>query len=411
MIPPPTAEPTPFASLRWRLGFLYAALFLVVGCYLPYLPVWLRWRQLDADALALLLATPLFVRIIFTPLISIVADHVGDRRRILIGLSYGSLISFLLLWASSSFWAMFAAMVLLAINWTTIMPLSETVAASGMRKAGLDYGKVRLWGSVSFIVASLATGMVIDRMGAVAVLPFLLIAVTFLVVGTHLVPKALTAGMAIRRNKRRLRLADAVDLARSPTFMLFVVAASLIAASHAVYYAFGTIHWRAQGFSAGAIGMLWSIGVVAEIVLFIYSGRIIAKTGASRLLMFAGLGAMLRWTCMGLDLPLIATALVQCLHALSFGAAHIAAIHFLAHAVPEDRAATAQGFYAAIVAGLVLGVATIASGPLYRTLAGGAYEVMAALALLGTAGAFLLMRRWRGGLIVAAAPSTPSLVA
>ena len=373
---------------------------MVVGCYLPYLPVWLRWRQLDADAIALLLATPLFVRIIFTPLISIAADHVGDRRTILIGLAYGSLISFLLLWASSSFWAMFAAMVLLAINWTTIMPLIETVAVSGMRKAGLDYGKVRLWGSVSFIVASLATGMVIDRVGAVSVLPLLLVAVTFLVVGTHLVPKTLTVGAAIPQTKRRLRLADAVDLARSPTFMLFVFAASLIAASHAVYYAFGTIHWRAQGFSAGAIGVLWSIGVVAEIVLFVYSGRIIAKTGAAKLLMFAGLGAVLRWALMGLDLPLIATALVQVLHALSFGAAHIAAIHFLAHAVPEDRAATAQGFYAAIVAGLVLGVVTIASGPLYRTLAGGAYEVMVGLALLGTAGAFLLMRRWRGGLIV-----------
>lgn len=399
-MPPQPAASARFASLGWRLGFLYAALFLVVGCYLPYLPVWLRWRGLDADTIALLLSTPLFVRIIFTPLISIAADHVGDRRIILIGLAYASLISFLLLWASSGLGQMFAAMVLLAINWTTIMPLIETVAVSGMRKAGLDYGKVRLWGSVSFIVASLATGVVIDRVGAASVLPLLLIAATALVLGTHLVPPHLTRAASVPRTKRRLRLADAVELARSPVFMLFVFTASLITASHAVYYAFGTIHWRAQGFSAGAIGVLWSIGVVAEIVLFVYSGRIIAKTGASKFLMFAGLGAVLRWALMGFDLPLAATAVVQCLHALSFGAAHIAAIHFLAHAVPENRAATAQGLYAAIVAGLVLGVVTIASGPLYRMLAGGAYEVMVGLALIGTAGAFLLMHRWRGGLVV-----------
>jgi PPP family 3-phenylpropionic acid transporter len=86
---------------------------------------------------------------------------------------------------------------------------------------------------------------------------------------------------------------------------------------------------------------------------------------------------------------------------MSFGAAHLAAMHFLTHAVPEDRAATAQGLYAAFVAGLVLGAVTVACGPLYRTFAGEAYGAMALIALLGAAGAFFLMQRWRGGIIVA----------
>ena len=395
--PPPTA---PAVALAWRLGFLYAALFLVVGCYLPYLPVWLRFRNLDADAIALLLATPLFVRIVFTPLISILADHVEDRRTVLIVLAWGSLFSFMLFWAASGFWQMFAAMVLLAINWTTIMPLIETVAVGGMRKAGLDYGRVRLWGSVSFIVASLGTGVVIDRFGGSSVLPLLLATVAGLVLATHLVPRKLAAAAGALPRKRRLRLADAAALLRSPVFLLFIVAASLISASHAIYYAFGTLHWRAQGFPAGTIGVLWSIGVVAEIGLFIFSGRIVGKTGAAKLLMLAGLGACLRWAFMAFDPPLLATVALQCLHALSFGAAHVAAIHFLAHAVPEDQAATAQGLYAATVSGLVLGVVTIASGPLYRILGGEAYAVMTAVALCGTAGAVLLMRKWRGGSIV-----------
>ncbi|MBE3096398.1 MAG: MFS transporter [Planctomycetes bacterium] len=395
---PPTA---PITALAWRLGFLYAALFLVVGCYLPYIPVWLRYRALDADAIAFLLATPLFVRIVFTPLISILADHVADRRTVLIVLAWGSLFSFMLLWAAPGFWQMFAAMVLLAINWTTIMPLIETVAVSGMRKAGLDYGRVRLWGSVSFIVASLGTGVVIDRFGGSSVLPLLLATVAGLVFATHLVPRNLAAAAGASPRRRRIRLADAAALLRAPVFLLFIAAASLISASHAIYYAFGTLHWRAQGFPAGAIGVLWSIGVVAEIGLFVFSGRIIRVTGAAKLLMLAGLGACLRWLFMALDPPLLATVALQCLHALSFGAAHVAAIHFLAHAVPEDRAATAQGLYAATVAGLVLGVVTLASGPLYRILGGEAYAVMAALALCGTAGAVLLMRRWRAGSLVA----------
>jgi PPP family 3-phenylpropionic acid transporter len=104
---------------------------------------------------------------------------------------------------------------------------------------------------------------------------------------------------------------------------------------------------------------------------------------------------------MAFDPPLWATAVLQTLHAMSFGAAHLAAIHFLTHAVPEDRAATAQGLYAAVVAGLVLGSVTIASGPLYRNFAGEAYAGMAVLALIGAVAAFLLMQRWRGGLVVA----------
>jgi PPP family 3-phenylpropionic acid transporter len=387
-------------SFAWRLGFLYAALFLVVGCYLPYLPVWLDWRKLDADQIAVLLAAPLFTRILFTPVISFAADRVGGRRPILIVLAWGSLVSFLLLWAANGFWQMLAASVLLAINWTTIMPLIETVAVAGIRSGGLDYGRVRLWGSLSFIVASLGAGVIIGKIGPEVVLPLLVGATVLLVAGAHLLPRELAGqGTAAPALLRGLKLKDAFELVGAPLFLLFLLAASLIQASHALYYSFGSLNWRAQGIPDSAIGLLWSVGVVAEVALFAVSGRVIAYCGTARLLMFAGLAATLRWAVMALDPPLWPTALLQTLHAMSFGAAHIAAIHFLTRAVPEDRAATAQGVYAAVVAGLVLGAVTIASGPLYRSFAGEAYAGMALLALAGAGCAFLLMRRWRGGLI------------
>jgi PPP family 3-phenylpropionic acid transporter len=139
--------------------------------------------------------------------------------------------------------------------------------------------------------------------------------------------------------------------------------------------------------------------VIAEVGLFAVSGRVIGFSGATRLLMFAGLAASLRWAAMAIDPPLWATPFLQILHAMSFGAAHLAAIHFLAHAVPEDRAATAQGLYAAVVAGLVLGAATVACGPLYQALAGEAYSFMALLAFAGAIAAWRSSLRWGGGLI------------
>jgi PPP family 3-phenylpropionic acid transporter len=393
----------PFPSFALRLGFLYAALFLVVGCYLPYLPVWLHWRNLDADEIAGLLATPLFIRILFTPAISFAADLLGGRRAILIALAWGSLASFLLLWAADGFWQMLLATVLLAINWTTIMPLIETVAVAG-RSGAVDYGKVRLWGSLSFIVASLGSGLLIGTLGAGTVLPLLVAGTAAMVLGAHLLPREVAGrGPLAPARPRRIRLADAFDLVRAPLFLLFLLAASMVQASHALYYSFGSLYWRAQGIPDGAIGALWSVGVVAEIALFAASGRVIASIGTARLLMLAGLAATLRWGLMAVDPPLWATAMLQTLHAMSFGAAHLASIHFMTHAVPEDRAATAQGLYAAVVAGLVLGGATIASGPLYRTFGGEAYAAMACLALIGAGSAFLLMRRWRGGLVVGAA--------
>lgn len=395
-------------SLAWRLGFLYAALFLVVGCYLPYLPVWLDWRQLDADEIAVLLATPLFARILFTPAISFAADRLGSRRAILIALAWGSLLSFLLLWASAGFWQMLGASLLLAINWTTIMPLIETVAVSGIRARALDYGRVRLWGSLSFIVASFGAGILIGKLGPGVVLPLLVGATTLMVFAAHLLPREFAGtGAAAPSLLRGLKLEDALGLVRAPLFLLFLLAASLIQASHALYYSFGTLNWRAQGIPDSAIGMLWSVGVIAEVALFAVSGRVIAACGTARLLMLAGLIATVRWALMALDPPLLPTALLQTLHAMSFGAAHLAAIHFMTHAVPEDRAATAQGVYAAIVAGLVLGMVTIACGPLYQALVGQAYAVMAVLAITGAAGAWRLMQLWRGGPVVAALPSQP----
>jgi PPP family 3-phenylpropionic acid transporter len=385
----------------WRLGFLYAALFLVVGCYLPYLPVWLNWRHLGAGEIAAILAAPLFTRILVTPLIGYAADLAGGRRSIVIALAWGTLLSFLLLWAADGFWQMLCATIVLAVSWTTITPLVETVAVGLLRTGALDYGRVRLWGSLSFIAASLGSGVVIGRIGPEAVMPLLVAGTALLVLCAHLLPRELggnarpTASML-----RGLDLTDAFRLVRAPLFLLFLLAASLIQASHALYYSFGTLHWRAQGIPDGAIGVLWSVGVIAEVALFAVSGRVIASCGTARLLMLAGLAATLRWGAMAFDPPLWIMFPLQTLHAMSFGAAHLAAIHFLAHAVPENRAATAQGVYAAVVAGLVFGVVTLASGPLYSALSGAAYGAMAVLALLGAAGAYRLAELWRGGPVI-----------
>ena len=132
---------------------------------------------------------------------------------------------------------MLLATLLLAFNWTTIMPLIEAVAVSGMRSAGLDYGRVRLWGSGSFILASFGAGLIIGQLGAASVMPMLVGATVLMIAGVYLLPRDVAERPSpATPAHRRISLADAVKLAHSPSFLLFLLAASAIQASHALYY-------------------------------------------------------------------------------------------------------------------------------------------------------------------------------
>lgn len=180
---------------------------------------------------------------------------------------------------------------------------------------------------------------------------------------------------------------------------------SAVQASHAVYYVFGTLHWQSIGISTGVIGMLWAVGVIAEIGLFAVSGRgAVAAIGPARLVWLGALAAALRWSVTSFDPPLAVLFGVQLLHGLTFGAAHLGAIHFISESVPESCAATAQGLYASVTAGIAMGAAMTAAGPLYAAFGGRAYLAMAIMGAVGTAGALLLMSRWRGQHLLSSRP-------
>jgi MFS transporter, PPP family, 3-phenylpropionic acid transporter len=389
------------------MAVFYAASFLVVGSNGPYLPVWLDWRGLTPWQISIVLAAPMFGRIVFTPLISFLADRSGEPRRILIGLAWGTLLSCLGFGLATAFLPILLVAALYAMFWTTVIPLSEVIAMAGVRRLGLDYGRMRLWGSVSFIAASVGGGFVIAWAGPQAALWVLTAAALAVVVAAYGLPDPPTvavsgpfASNATSATARRgLRLADALALARAPLFGLFLAAASLSQASHAVFYAFGTLHLQKQGMSPAWIGVLWAIGVVCEIALFSYSGPVLKRLGAVRMLLIGALAGAIRWPLMALDPHLALLVPLQALHGLTFGATHLGAIHFMSTALPPSHAGTAQGLFSTCT-GVAMGLALIAAGPLYAALAGGAYAVMTVPAVLSVVGSLILARFWSDGPIV-----------
>ena len=168
-----------------------------------------------------------------------------------------------------------------------------------------------------------------------------------------------------------------------------------IQATHAVYYLFTTLHWQSLGYSGTTIGSLWAVGVIAEIVLFAASKPLLERLSAIHLLLISGLIAVLRWALMATDPSLGLLFPLQCLHAFTFGASHLAAIHYISDNVPEKLGATAQGLYATASAGIFMGLAMISAGPLYQALGASAYLAMAGIGVAGALAALVLLRLTR----------------
>lgn len=368
---PPTASGTAF-----RLSLFYGAFFCVAGVLLPFWPLWLSSRGLSAAEIGFVMGVTGGVKVLTTPLAAHVADRNGERKRLIVALALASLVTFALLQPLHGLWPIFAVSLIFFGLWPPVMSLTESVTMAAAGPASFDYGRVRMWGSICFILMAVLAGRGLESAPPDAIHT------------TALACLALTVGACLTLPDRRVtprrggRLPIVDTLAFRPLW-LTLIACGLIQGSHAVYYAFSTIHWQSIGLSKTTIGALWAEGVVAEILLFSIGGRTVARIGWTRLLVAAGVAAAARWIGTGLSNELPVLIGLQTLHAISFGAAHLAAMHIIVAEVPPDLAATAQSLYSGVVWGLFLGPMLLFAGILYGSFGAESYLFMAAIGLAG----------------------------
>ena len=370
-----------------RVSLLFAAIFLTVGITLPYLPLWLDWVGLSAREIAIITAAPLLARTLAAPAIAYAADRAGAHRRLVIALGWAGVAALIALAEARRFAAILPLSLLFSLAWTGVLPLTETIAMRGV-KAGLDYGHLRLWGSLSFIGASLFGGWALARLGPGYVLWLVSAAAVLSAAAAHALPRcAPRASGATRLGP----LADVVPLICARDFLLFLVAAGSVQAAHAVLYAFSTLHWRTLGLSTTGAGALWAISIVSEAALFGCARGVVRHIGAARLIVLGAAAAVIRWAAMGFDPPFLLLLALQALHGLTFAATHLGAMHFIARTVSDALAATAQALYAAATSGIFMAMAILSAGPLYAAYAGRAYWAMAAMAAVGLAAGLMLV--------------------
>jgi PPP family 3-phenylpropionic acid transporter len=358
-----------------RLAGLYIGLFIFSGIQLPFLPVWMRAKGIDPSLIGLLVAVPSLVRVVGIPFAAREADRRDALRLAIIVCATASVAAFVLVGLSAGTPAIFASYAFASLLYAPVMPLTETYALKGLSARGRAYGPVRLWGSLAFIVSSFAAGAALDVLPARQL-------IWLLVGASGIVALASVALLPISIQTRAAeapRLAQ-VGLLRDRCFIAVLAAASLIQASHAVYYGFSVLQWRGDGLDGGSSAALWAIGVVAEIVLFAFSGRL--NVSSTTLLTVGALGGLVRWGAMALDPPALLLPFLQILHALTFGATYLGALTYVTRHAPDGQAATAQG-HLAIALSLAMATASAISGPLYAAFGVRSYAAMALVAVAG----------------------------
>jgi hypothetical protein len=254
---------------------------------------------------------------------------------------------------------------------TTLTPLIDVITLRRSRLDGFNYGVPRGAGSAAFIVANLAMGAIL----AVAAPSVIAAWITAAAVGVAVVsawscrPTASSRGGQLGRAERWKGLGG---LLRNRTFVLAVITAGLIQGAHAFYYGFSALLWRKQGISAPMIGVLWGVGVAVEVGFMWFAEPWRRKMGPEKLLVLGGGAAVLRWTAYAFAPPLWLLFPLQALHALTFAASFMASLRLIERLAPPQSASAAQAINSALSAGFMLGVGTLASGPLFDAFGPGA---------------------------------------
>lgn len=377
-----------------RYAVLYGGLFLSLSVQIAFLPLWLEDWGLSASEIGALGAFAIGVRVVVGLAAPALADWFKAPRATMALLALLGVAAAALHLVADDRLALYALTAALASAYAGMVPLADAHGYAAADQIGFSYRRARSVGSFAFLAASFFGGVAIDAYG-VSIAPIWVAASLLLVVWA-----AAGAPTVSTEEAAAPFLRGVAGFAKSRVFLVFLVAASATMSSHAVYYAYGSIHWRSLGWSETTIGALWAWGVVAEIGLFFIGRSIFERIRPTTALALAGAVAVVRWGAMAFDPGLAATVVLQTLHAGTFALMHLATLAFILAAAPKGANATGQGILSAVGGAVGMLPATALAAWLYPVYAGGSYWIGAACGAIGLAASLVLGRLWTGGRVV-----------
>lgn len=375
------------------LSLFYLTSFAVLGVYLPYFNLYLDrlgFTGLQIGILTLLL--PLSSALVPT-VGGVLADRLGRRRELIVVSSLLALLTFGLVLGVRTFGATVAVIAVYAALRAPALPLVEATAMEISEAGGPHYGRMRVWGSLAFIVVALGTGPLVGVRGERAAVVLVLLLLALNVLSAFLLPRE---KIAIVSSAAPASLGRFVG---QPRVLTFLFACLLSQASHGPYYVFYSIHLKGSGYPPQAIGLLWGVAVGCEIVAMLSMPRILKRLGTLPTMGASVLLASVRWWICAVSVHPAAMVLAQAMHAATYAAFHVAAVTHTHHLFGGERRASGQAVYGSATYGLGNMIGMFLSGVLYdRTTMANLFAGASATALLS---GFLIVaaarRENRGG--------------
>ena len=340
----------------WRLSGFYFFYFASLGVLVPYWSLYLKslgYSSLTIGGLvAILPATKLIAPYIWGWL----ADHTRRSMFIIRVASILALASFALVFVRQELWWLVIAMLLFSFFWNAILPQFEAMTLNHLGDDNTHrYSIVRLWGSLGFIVVVVVMGDLLQRYDA-SLIP-LVVLITFIVIAvtSFLVPEKL--------NIPHSDHSPIWFVIKQPKVLAFLAVCFLMLCSHGPYYTFYTIYLEELGYSSHMIGVLWAVGVLAEVIIFLLMHRLLPVFGTRKLLIVTLLLTTVRWLFIGFfanDLSMLFIA--QLIHAFSFGVFHSVGISLVHKYFTGSHQGRGQGLYSSISFGAGVAVGSVISG-------------------------------------------------
>lgn len=331
----------------WRLSSFYFFYFATVGSFIPYWSLYLKHIGFSAIEIGQLTALLISTKIISPNLWGWIADRTGKSLRIIrLAAFFAGLLFTGFLFFQGYVW--FAAITLsFSFFWNAALPQFEAVVLQYVKTEPHRYSRIRLWGSVGFIVAVLGIGRLLDDMpiNNLPVIIITLLALMWLV--------SLITPDAKKNNSHHANSVGMMHILTNPEVLAFLLVSLLIQLAHSPYYVFYSIYLKHYHYSASYTGLLWTCGVLAEIVLFIYMKQLLKRVSLRSLLLSSLLLSIIRWLLIAEYVDNLAILIIaQLLHAATFGSTHVAAMHLIYNYFGEQHQGKGQALYTSLSFGL-----------------------------------------------------------
>ena len=362
----------------WRLSAYYFAYFAFVGAFSPYFSLYLHSHRLSAADIAILMSLMQVMRIVAPSLWGWMANRLGFRLPIVRASALLSLAGFSIFFVADSFGELVVAMALMSFFWSAALPLIETETFAHLGADAHRYGSIRVWGSVGFVATVLFLGHALDLLPVDSLLWVIAGVLVAILACAMMVPEAAAAP------EHRKQVSLRGTLAR-PEVRALLGACFLMAAAHGALYVFYSIHLVAHGYGKALVGWMWTLGVLAEIVVFMLMPRIAQRWSMRDILLFSFGGAVVRFLLIGWGIDSLAVLVVaQVLHGVTFGAYHAAAIAMVNQWFPGRLQSHGQALYGSLSFGAGGMLGGLISGYTWETLgAGWTYTLGSGFALIG----------------------------